>query len=320
MLFRSPGMDVIIIPAGEYPIYPQNITDHVVIDGGNIDQTILLGNGFVISGVDVQLSNLSYNGVGFDPDSLGVDPLINANFWSSINLYRVRITDTIGFNSATPTNDAIDRMLAFESEFLRYLCGAVLTGNEIIASRIAIVEGGIAGSSCSSGFAAIATQHYTMPGVVNLFSSSLHSNYAMPMGLMTLWPGNYATSFNMFNTSIHNNLGNPFDALIQLWGNTEANVINSSIVGNNQAPTLYVGPHSTAWLTNNILAYNDSNVECITSSLNSNIISRGSNFFTNPNANGRSLHPSDIVDGFFSYEIDFEPYLPLMRFEYIMLW
>ena len=36
----APGMDVIIIPAGEYPIYPQNITDHVVIDGRSEERRV----------------------------------------------------------------------------------------------------------------------------------------------------------------------------------------------------------------------------------------------------------------------------------------
>ncbi|MCF6256591.1 MAG: hypothetical protein L3J98_01155 [Gammaproteobacteria bacterium] len=301
----SPGIDVIVIPAGEYPIRLQAITDHVIIDGENIDQTFLLGNGFRTNGANIQISNLTYTGNLFSPGSLGTAPFItNIGQGILISLYRVSIAETIGFDSVFPSTSSIGKMLAFESEFLRYGCGAVLVGNEVIASHIAITESGMGGGSCSSytGFAAIATQPF-FSGTVNLFSSSIHNNFSMPGGLITLWPGNIVTSFNMINASIYNNSGTAFGALVQMWGGAEANIINSTIIGNNQVPVFFTGPSTTAWLTNNILAYNNSGGNECTSSSGSNIISRGNNFFTNIN-NGCNLHPDDIVNNMFDYDVD----------------
>ncbi len=322
----NPGIDVIVIPAGVYPINPQTITDHLIIDGKDIGQTSLLGNGFRTNGADLQLSNLSYIGNLFDPNSSGIDPFIiniaNSLIAPSISLYRVRITETIGFNSLYPGLNGIGRMLAFESEFLRYGCGAVLVGNEIIASRIAITEGGISDANCSgqghTAFAAIATQNYSMPGTVNIFSSSIHNNFSMPLGLISIWPGNFVTSFNMINTSIHNNAGYPFGALIHMLGLVEANIINSTVVGNSDAAAFYAGFSTTVWLTNNILAYNNTNYNQCNSPTGpiEPFISRGNNFFTRPN--GCNLHPSDITNGSFYYEIGTDYYLPLENFQYIV--
>ncbi len=322
----SPGIDVVVIPAGVYPINPQTLTDHLIIDGADIGQTSLLGNGFRTNGADLQLSNLSYVGNIFDPNSSGIDPFIIGGA-RSISLYRVKVTDTIGFNSLWPGLNGVGRMLAFESEFLRYGCGAVLVGDEIIASRIAVTEGG-GDINCSdhTAFVAIATQNYSMmpTGTVNLFSSTIYNNFSMPYGLISIWPGNI-TSFNMINTSIHNNAGRPFAALIHLFGVVDANIINSTVVGNSDAATFYAGlsTTSTVWLTNNILAYNNvnynNNTECGSpTSPHSPFISRGSNFFTSPNARC-NLHPSDIVGVFFSYDVETDPYLPFLEhFQYIV--
>lgn len=318
----SPGIDVVVIPAGVYPINPQTLTDHLIIDGADIGQTSLLGNGFRTNGADLQLSNLSYVGNMFDPNSSGIDPFIIGDA-RSISLYRVRVADTIGFNSFWPGLNGVGGMLAFESEFLRYGCGAVLVGDEIIASRIAVTEGGGIDCPGHTAFAAIATQSQ-FTGKVNLFSSTIHNNLSMPYGLVSMWPGGGMTSFNMINTSIHNNAGNPFVALIQLFGSVDANIINSTVVGNSDAATFYAGSPATVAvrLTNNILAYNNVNynngTECSSpTSPHSPFISRGSNFFTSPNANC-NLHPSDIVGVFFSYDVETDPYLPLEHFQYIV--
>ncbi len=316
----NPGIDVIVIPAGEYSTNLQTITDHVIIDGENIDQTFLIGNGFRTNGANLHISNLTYTGNFFSSAPPETIPFItNIGQDIQINLHRVSIAETIGFNSLFPSENNIGKMLVFESEFLKYGCGAVLVGNEITASRIAITEGGIGGTNCSNytGFAAIATQPFSSPGTINLFSSSIHNNFSMPYGLITLWPGNIVTSFNMINASIHNNAGTVFGALVQMWGNTEANIINSTIVENHQAPTFFTGLSSTAWLSNSILAYNNNGGnECALSSEPS-IISRGNNFFTNSD-NNCNLHPSDIINNMFSYDIDADYHLPLASFQYIM--
>jgi len=316
----SPGTDVVIIPAGEYSISPQTITDHIIIDGENISQTYLRGNGFRINGTNLQISNLTYTGNLFSSGSSGTTPFITSGGQGGflINLYRVSISQTVGFDSFTHSNNSIRKMLAFESEFLRYGCGVVLLGNEIIASRIVITEGGVDDSECPAGFSAIETQfssEWWGGNVVNLFSSSIHNNLSTFFGLIRLWPGNSTTVFNMINTSIHYNANTVAGALIQMWGSTEANIINSTIIGNNRAPTFYGSPYDIARLSNNILAYNNGGNECLGD--DSSIISLGNNFFTNSD-NGCNLHSSDITNGIFSYDVITDYYSPLTSFQYIM--